>query len=143
MPLQPETPETSPQTLPSVERPPYWGVDLEPLSRPGVQTARQEPRPFPNTRYPPERQQGEPSSPVHGNSKPVPPVFGTSVPLRGLSGAIRRAAYRIPDHYPRHWLLKLLGDRVDSLEHRIKRAAPGAALLMAVAGAAALVRRSR
>lgn len=44
-------------------------------------------------------------------------VFGTSVPPRGLSGAMRRAAYRIPEHYTTHWLALLLADRVDAVEH--------------------------
>ena len=45
------------------------------------------------------------------------PVFGTSVPPHGLSGAMRRAAYRIPEHYTSHWLALLLADRVDAVEH--------------------------
>ena len=54
----------------------------------------------------------------------MPPVYGTAVPLEGLSGAIRKAAYRYPDHYVRHWQLLLLGDRVDSWETRARRFLP-------------------
>lgn len=50
------------------------------------------------------------------------PVFGTSVPPRGISGIMRRVAYRIPEHYARHWLLLLAADRVDVLEGRIGEA---------------------
>ncbi|HEY3821407.1 MAG TPA: hypothetical protein VGL81_29775 [Polyangiaceae bacterium] len=45
------------------------------------------------------------------------PVFGESAPPRGLSGMMRRAAYKIPEHYTTHWLALLLADRVDAVEH--------------------------
>jgi len=112
------------KSMQPVKRPDYWGVDLDMSRRPGVPMMR-EPQPFPNTRYPPERQPGMPASPMHGRTnKQMPPVFGTSTPLRGLSGAIRKLAYSYPDHYPRHWLLKMLGDRVDSWEYRARKALP-------------------
>ena len=50
------------------------------------------------------------------------PVFGTSVPPRGVSGLMRRVAYRIPEHRARHWLLLLAADRVDVAEGRIGEA---------------------
>jgi hypothetical protein len=110
------------QSLEPVRRPSYWGVDLDPARRPGVPMEKSPPTPFPNTRYPPEQQLGTPASPMHGRpNKTMPPVFGTAVPLRGLSGVIRRAAYRLPDHKPTHWMLKLLGDRVDSWTYHLKK----------------------
>jgi hypothetical protein len=110
------------QALQPVQRPSYWGVDLDRGRRPGVPKMRASPQPWPNTRFPPERQHGTPSSPKHGRpNKPMPPVFGTALPPRGLSGAIRKLAYRYPDHKPRHWLLKMLGDRVDSWTTRARR----------------------
>ncbi len=41
------------------------------------------------------------------------PVFGTSVPLSGLSGQLRRLAFRWSEGDLRHWMLLLLADRVD------------------------------
>ena len=41
------------------------------------------------------------------------PVFGTSVPPAGLSGQLRRLAYRGPEDRMRRWLLLTLADRVD------------------------------
>lgn len=124
------------QSMQPVTRPEYWGVDLDHARRPGVPSHR-EPQPFANTRYPPERQQGESTVPMHGRpNKTMPPVFGTSTPLKGLSGAIRRYAYTKPDHYPSHWLLKLLGDKVDSMEYRAKKVLPFA---LPLAGLAYLV----
>jgi hypothetical protein len=117
-------------------RPPYWGIDLDPARRPGVPRMR-DPQPWPNTRYPPERQPNQPAVPKHGRpNKPFPPVFGTACPLRGLSGAIKTVAYRLPDHKTTHWMLMLLGDRVESWEKRARRASlvalPIAALVLFV-----------
>ncbi|HEX7091692.1 MAG TPA: hypothetical protein VF192_16245 [Longimicrobiales bacterium] len=60
--------------------------------------------------------------PMHLRRRGLPrltPVFGTSVPPRGVSGIIRRIAYRIPEHYARHWMILLAADRVDVLEGRL------------------------
>ena len=65
------------------------------------------------------------------------PVFGTAQPLRGLSGLLRRIAYSTRETRARHWMMLLLADRVDVLEHRVVRLVKIAALLPA--GAAALV----
>lgn len=120
------------QSLQPVTKPDYWGIDLDPSRRPGVPMMRENPQPFPNTRFPPERQPGEPSSPLHGRpNKPMPPVFGTAVPLRGLSGVIRKLAYSYPDHYPRHWLLMMLGDRVEWWSYNARRYLPVALPLAA------------
>jgi hypothetical protein len=44
------------------------------------------------------------------------PVFGTAQPPHGLSGVLRRRAYAVPEHKPRHWALLLLADKVDVVE---------------------------
>lgn len=68
------------------------------------------------------------------------PVFGTAQPHHGLSGALRSAAYRVPGHRVRHWMLILLADRVDVVEDRL-----GSALAMPfeAAGAEGAARRVR
>lgn len=56
----------------------------------------------------------------------LPPVFGTSVPLREVSGIIRRLAYwRLSEARTRRWMLLMAADRVDVVENRL-RAAIGA-----------------
>lgn len=100
---------------------PDRGIDLDPSRRPGVPRERH-PQPWPNTRYPPARMKAPPSAPKHNrHHKPMPPVYGTAVPLHGLSGLVRRAAYRYPDHWMRHWTLLLFADRVDSWTTRTRR----------------------
>ena len=98
---------------------PGWGVDLDPKDRPAVPKERFDPNlggahwEFPERqveRYPRER------SPEH---KFLTPVFGTACPPRGLSGAIRKYAYRYSEGRLAHWLLLLGADRVDVLESRL------------------------
>jgi hypothetical protein len=129
------------QSFQPVTRPEYWGVDRDPSRRPGVPMMRP-PQPWPNTRFPPERQPGEPAAPMHGRpNKPMPAVFGTAVPLRGLSGVVRKFAYTYADHYPSHWLLMMLGDRVDSWSTHSRRILRVALPLVALGLVGHLVRR--
>jgi hypothetical protein len=43
-------------------------------------------------------------------------VFGSSVPPSGLSGALRRFAYRFSESRYAHWLPLMLADRVNVVE---------------------------
>jgi hypothetical protein len=117
-------------------RPPVEAVDLDRANRPGVPKERP-PQPWPNSRLEIEGMSAEPAVPSHGRpGKTMPPVYGTSVPPRGLSGAIRRAAYERPDHDVNHWTLLLLADRVDAWSGRARKllwiAATGVALALVV-----------
>ncbi len=44
-------------------------------------------------------------------------VYGSGPAPRGISGALRRVAYSLPDYRVRRWLLLLVADRIDALEH--------------------------
>lgn len=121
------------QSLEPVVRPSWWGVDLDSSRRPGVVSLRQEPRPFPNARFPPTRQPGEPAAPLHGRTnREMPPVFGTAQPLHGVAGSVRRFAARYPDHEPKYWLIKLFSDRVELWGRRASRVLPLALPLAAL-----------
>ena len=115
-------------------RPAYWGVDRDFARRPGVPSHR-EPQLWPNAQLDIVRMDPARSAPFkHGRTnREWPPVFGTVCQPKGLSGLVRRWASSFPDHKPQHWLLKLLGDRVDSFEHRLGKLAP-LAVPLAVAG---------
>ena len=113
------------QAVQAPRRPAHWGVDRDLSRRPGVPMMRA-PQLWPNARL-----DIEPMDPArsaafkHGRpNKPWPPVFGTTCPPKGLSGVVRKWASSFPDHKPQHWLLKLLGDRVDSAEHTLRKLAP-------------------
>jgi hypothetical protein len=54
---------------------------------------------------------------LHSNERPdLTAVFGTSTPPSGLSGAIRRLAFRYSESSYGHWLPLMLADRVSVVE---------------------------
>ena len=54
---------------------------------------------------------------LHSNERPdVTAVFGTVSPPSGLSGAIRRFAFKYSENSYGHWLPLLLADRVNAVE---------------------------
>ena len=93
---------------------PGWGADLDPADRPS----------YPKLQHPadtgarwtfPDRQPGAEGRERSVEHAFVTPVFGTAQPLHGLSGAIRRLAYvRFSEGRLAHWLLLIVGDRVDA-----------------------------
>lgn len=97
------------------------GVDTEPERRPGVPMEHPPSQSMAAHWAEPSRQANADRH-LHrvGLDRPTP-IVGTAQPPRGLSGAMRRGAYRIPEHYARHWLLLLMADRVDVVEDRLGR----------------------
>jgi hypothetical protein len=93
---------------------PGWGSDLDRAQRPAVPMERMPPR----LETVPARLQQPPSVEVlHSIERPgVTLVFGTTVPPRGVSGAMRRAAFRYSENDLRHWLVLLAADRVQVAE---------------------------
>jgi ParB-like chromosome segregation protein Spo0J len=65
------------------------------------------------------------------------PVFSTALRPTGLSGFIRRIAYDIPESHARHWATLMLADRVDVMEHRLKKVLK--AMVLVPAGTAVAV----
>jgi hypothetical protein len=101
-------------------RVPGWGVDLDPRDRPAVPkenfdlTATGAHWTFPERQVP---QYPREKSTEHAI---LTPVFGTSCPPRGLSGLIRRYAYRrYSEGRAAHWVLLIAADRVDVIENRV------------------------
>jgi hypothetical protein len=96
---------------------PGWGVDLDPKDRPSVPKERFDPD-LNGARWEfPERQAEKWPRERSTEHKFLTPVFGTSCPPKGLSGAMRRYAYRrYSEARAAHWLLLLAADRVDTVE---------------------------
>ncbi len=122
---------------------PGWGVDLRREDRPGVPQERT-PHPIGTPPYtaPEQQHNGRPSA--IDALRPVTPVYGTTAPKRGLSGLIRTAAYKMPPHQARRWMILMMADRIDVLEHNILPLATvlgGAAV--ALTGLVLAVRASR
>ena len=113
-------------------RPP--SLDLYPERRPGG-PMESRPRPAAGTHW-----DEPPKQPEHGRVfrharlDTLTPVFGTAQPPRALSGFLRRTAYAMPDSLVRHWMLLMLADRVDALEHRAKKPATWVALAAFTSG---------
>ena len=113
----PHKPPTAPGSEELRARVPGWGVDLDPADRPSVPRERFDPAlagahwEFPERQ--PERRPRERSI-EHAT---LTPAFGTAQPVRGLSGAMRKVAYRrYSEGRAAHWLLLLAADRVDVAE---------------------------
>src|SRR5215212_5352260 len=54
---------------------------------------------------------------LHSNERPdLTSVFGTSTPPSGLSGVLRRIAFRYSESSYGHWLPLMLADRVSVVE---------------------------
>ncbi len=93
-----------------------WGADLDRKDRPAVPMERTPPRldgaPLPVPSQQPRQVEVfvSPERPV------ITPLFGTAAPPRGLSGMLRRVAYRMTENDIRHFMLLLLADRVDMVE---------------------------
>lgn len=96
---------------------PGWGVDLDPKVRPSVPRERFDPGLNGAHWEFPERQQEKWPRERSNEHKFLTPVFGTSCPPKGLSGLLRRHAYRTySEGRAAHWLLLLAADRVDRVE---------------------------
>jgi hypothetical protein len=99
---------------------PGWGVDLDPKDRPAVPQERFAPEVTGAHWDFPERQPELWPRERSVEHKFLTPVFGTTCPPRGLSGIIRRYAYRYSEGRAAHWLLLLAADRVDAGEHHLQ-----------------------
>ena len=94
-----------------------WGVDADPRNDPTY----------------PYRLRGDDSGPAKSWERPtqpqpqvevlrsiehnrLPAVVGTSTPPSGLSGGVRRVAFRYSESQWAHWLLLMLADRINVVE---------------------------
>lgn len=100
---------------------PGWGVDLDPKDRPSNPREKFDPDlngahwDFPERQ--PEKWPRERSI-EHAF---LTPVFGTSCPPKGLSGIMRKYAYRrYSEARAAHWLILIAADRVDSVESNLR-----------------------
>ena len=100
---------------------PGWGADLDRENRPAFPRERFDPNATGAHWDFPERQVEKWPRERSIEHKFLTPVFGTVTPPRGLSGAIRRFAYRrYSEGRAAHWLLLIAGDRVDAVESHLR-----------------------
>lgn len=105
---------------------PGWGADLDHADRPA----------YPKERIParlPGLHWEEPEQQVSSveilcsteRDSTITPVFGTTVPPKGLSGAMRRFAFKYSENDLRHWLILLAADRTNVVEGFVEDLARG------------------
>jgi hypothetical protein len=100
---------------------PGWGVDLDPKDRPSVPKLQfQEDLTGAHWDFP-ERQPEKWPRERSIEHKFLTPVFGTTCPPKGLSGVLRKLAYRgYSEGRAAHWLILLAADRVDAWESHLR-----------------------
>jgi hypothetical protein len=93
-----------------------WGADLDHKNRPAIPMERTPPR-FIHAHEGKLPQQPENVEVLVSTERPgITPIFGTAQPPKGLSGMMRRIAFRWAENDLRHWLLLLAADRVNVVE---------------------------
>ena len=94
-----------------------WGVDADPKNDPTYPMKRRtdaEQKGYTWERPPP---QPETVEVLHSNERPnLTAVFGTVSPPKGLSGALRRFAFKYSESDYLHWLPLMLADRIGEVE---------------------------
>jgi hypothetical protein len=99
---------------------PGWGVDLDAGNRPAVPKEQWDPGATGAHWEFPERQVERYPREKSVEHRFLTPVFGTVCPPRGISGAIRRYAYRFSEARVAHWVLLMFADRLDVIESGVK-----------------------
>ena len=93
-----------------------WGADLDHKNRPAIPMERTPPR-FIHAHEGKLPQQPETVEILTSTERPgITPIFGTKQPPKGLSGMMRRLAFRWAENDMRHWLILLAADRVNVVE---------------------------
>jgi hypothetical protein len=101
-----------------------WGADLDRKNRPGYPMERTPPRIDAPLTQP--EQQPETVEVLVSRERPhITPLFGSPNPPRGVSGMLRRAAFKETENDIRHWLLLMLADRIDVVEGLVEDLARG------------------
>src|SRR3954471_3549001 len=89
-----------------------WGVDFNPEDEPNYPMKRYTGDDHNRLNYERPPQQKADVEILRSTERPnIPAVFGTAVPPSGLSGMIRRLAYKFSESEYGHWLWLLLADR--------------------------------
>jgi hypothetical protein len=102
-----------------------WGADLQPSDRPAFPMERTPPRDI-HAHWDTPEQQPVNIEVLKSTERPdITPVFGTSTPPSGVSGAIRRLAFRFSENDVRRWMTLLFADRVNVVEGVVSDLAHG------------------
>src|SRR5689334_10714153 len=96
---------------------PGWGMDADPENDPTYPMKHANGADHERLNYEKAPQQPLDMEILHSIERPnITRVFGTSTPPTGLSGAIRRYAYKYSEATATHWMTLILADRVNVWE---------------------------
>ncbi|WP_029034182.1 hypothetical protein [Salinimicrobium terrae] len=94
-----------------------WGIDADPANDPTYPMKRRTDEEIEGYSWDRPEQQPVDIEVLHSIERPnVTAVFGTSVPPSGLSGMIRREAFKYSESSYGHWLPLVLADRIGEVE---------------------------
>jgi hypothetical protein len=93
-----------------------WGADLNRKDRPAVPMEHSPPRLEGAPLAAPQQQRQAVEVFVSPERPAITPLFGSSAPPTGVSGMLRRLAYKLTENDIRHFMLLLLADRVNVVE---------------------------
>jgi hypothetical protein len=94
-----------------------WGIDADPENDPTYPMKHYTGADHDRLNYPRAPQQPVKVEILHSIERPgLTAVFGTSTPPAGLSGMLRRYAFKYSEGSSGHWLTLLLADRVDVVQ---------------------------
>ncbi|HYK47357.1 MAG TPA: hypothetical protein VEV83_19405 [Parafilimonas sp.] len=94
-----------------------WGIDADPENEPTYPMKKYNGADHERSDYQRPEQQPVDEEVLHSNERPtVSAVFGTPLPPTGLSGVIRRFAFRFSEGQLAHWFPLILADRVNVVE---------------------------
>ena len=105
---------------------PGWGMDADPRNNPTYPMKNYNGADYQRLDYERAPQQEVDMEILQSIERPsITRVFGTSVPPQGLSGSIRRKAYKHSEAALAHWMTLILADRVNVVEGLISDFAKG------------------
>jgi hypothetical protein len=94
-----------------------WGIDADPENEPTYPMKKYTGDDHRRLNYEKVQQQPSDVEILKSNERPaVTAVFGTTTPPSGLSGRIRRFAFRFSEGSLVHWLPLIIADRVNMVE---------------------------
>lgn len=94
-----------------------WGIDADPKNDPTYPIKNRTNEEHNGYTWERPAQQLVDMEILHSNERPnITAVFGTSAPPSGLSGMIRRYAFRYSENHYGHWLPLILADRINVVE---------------------------
>lgn len=96
---------------------PGWGIDADPENDPTYPMKHWNGADYERFNYEKPPQQPQHIEVLHSIERPgITRVFGTSTPPKGLSGSLRRYAFKYSEATTAHWMTLILADRVNAVE---------------------------